>query len=135
LNAWFAAEAVDMRQYEPCPQETERDGEGLTLAAFGGIGSALAALLPGIRRHAEQGIENVVSYLSQTRDFLDSQALIFEPYACKGGCANGPGLGNPGLSGEPDFLKRREKTDLKNIFELFSYYDETLKLQDFCHCV
>jgi hypothetical protein len=75
---------------------------------------------------------NVVSWLSQTRDFRDSRALIFEPYACRGGCANGPGVGNCGSCGKRNFLKRREETDPENIFELFSRYDETLKPEDFC---
>jgi iron only hydrogenase large subunit-like protein len=135
LHTWLAAEAVDVQQYEPCPQETERNGGGLTLAAFGGIGKALAALLPDVNYHVEQGTGNAVSYLSKTKDFLEprNHAVIFEPYACIGGCAKGSGVGKLRNCGKANFLKTGEKTDLENILKLFSHYDETLKPEDFRH--
>lgn len=138
LRAWLAAGAVDLRRYEPWPEEIDQNGQngqngrGLTLAAFGSIGKALAALLPDMEYHVEQGLGNAVSYLSGRRDFRDSQhAMVFEPYACQGGCANGPGVGNRGSGGAPDFLTRNEQRDLANIYKLFSYYDQTLKPEDF----
>jgi iron only hydrogenase large subunit-like protein len=106
----------------------------LTLAAFGGIGKTLAALLPDIRYHVEQGLGNAASYLVNTGDFRDApgHALIFEPYACKGGCANGSGVGSRASREEKNFLTRGEHPDINNILKLFSRYDETLKLEDFC---
>jgi iron only hydrogenase large subunit-like protein len=135
MKAWLAAEAVDIRQYEPCPEEAEPNGKGLTVAAFGGIGAALAALLPDIRCHVEQGLGNAVSYLSESRDFRDTQnhAMIFEPYTCKGGCAHGSGIGSSGAFRETNFLTAAGQADINNILTLFSYYDEILKPEDFCH--
>jgi hypothetical protein len=135
LHAWLAAEGVDIRWYDPCPEEREHNGKGLTLAAFGGIGKALAVLLPGVRYHVEQGLGNAASFLQNNRDFWDSRdhAFVFEPYACKGGCAHGSGAGNHKARGERNFLTCNETQDLAAIFELFSYYDKTLRLEDFCH--
>jgi iron only hydrogenase large subunit-like protein len=134
LCTWLAEEAVDIQQYAPCAPETGHNGHGLTLAAFGGIGKTLAALLPDIRYHVEQGLGNAASYLSNSREFLEpqNQALIFEPYACKGGCANGSGVGSRTGREEKNFLTRSEQPDINSILELFSRYDETLKLEDFC---
>jgi iron only hydrogenase large subunit-like protein len=134
LKTWLAAEGIDIRRYEPWPEERERNGKGLTLAVFGGIGKALAALLPGVRHHVEQGLGNAVSFLSGNRDFWDSpdHALVFEPYACKGGCANGSGVHKHKSPGGQNFLVRGGQQDLAAIFELFSHYDKTLRLEDFC---
>jgi iron only hydrogenase large subunit-like protein len=133
LNTWLAAEGIDIRQYEPWSEERERNGEGLTLAVFGGIGKALEALLPGVKCHVEQGLGNAVSFLSGNRDFWDSpdHALVFEPYACKGGCVHGSGIRNHKTRGERNFLTSGEQKDLAAVFELFSYYDKTLRLEDF----
>jgi iron only hydrogenase large subunit-like protein len=134
LYAWLAAGKVDLRQYEPFPQEACQNGQGLTLAAFGSIGKTLAALLPGTEYHVEQGLENAAAYLSQSRGFRDPQnPLVFEPYACRGGCANGPGTGNRLAREPPDFLTRHGQRDSAAIFKLFSHYDKTLRLEDFCH--
>jgi iron only hydrogenase large subunit-like protein len=135
LHTWLAAEAVDLRQYAPCPQETDCNGKGLTLAAFGGIGKALAALLPDLGYHVEHGPENAVSCLSHNMDFRDSQnrAVIFEPYACKGGCAKGSGIGNHNARNGQNFLAGSEQPDINNILKLFSHYDETLNPEDFRH--
>jgi iron only hydrogenase large subunit-like protein len=135
LNTWLAEEAVDLQRYEPFPQETDRNGEGLTVAAFGGIGKALAALLPDFRYRVEQGLGNVRSYLSQSREFEDaqSQTMIFEPYACKGGCVYGSGIGNHRAIRDADFLKGSEKGDHRDILTLFSYYDGILNPEDFRH--
>jgi hypothetical protein len=134
LKTRLASEGIDIQQYEPWPEERERNGKGLTLAVFGGIGKALAALLPGVRCHVEQGLGNAVSFLSGNRDFWDSpdRAFVFEPYACKGGCTNGSGVGEHKSPGGQNFLVRGEQKDLAAIFELFSYYDKTLRLEDFC---
>ncbi|MDR2247436.1 MAG: hypothetical protein LBE17_12340 [Treponema sp.] len=135
LNAWLAAEAVDIRRYEARPLEAaDCYARGLTLAAFGEIGKALAALVPNIRRHTEQGRANAASYLANNRDFLDSQshAVIFEPYACMGGCANGSGVGTRRTCGTPSFLNYGETPDINAVFDLFAYYDQTLSLSDFC---
>jgi iron only hydrogenase large subunit-like protein len=134
LYDWLAAGAVDLRQYEPFPQVTGQNGQGLTLAAFGSIGKVLAALLPGTEYHIEQGLGNAAAYLSKNRDFRDPQnSLVFEPYACEGGCANGPGVVNRRARGTPNFLTRSEPQDLTRIYELFSQYDGCLNLEDFCH--
>jgi iron only hydrogenase large subunit-like protein len=129
------AEDIDISHYKPYRQESERNGAGLTLAAFGGIGKSLAALLPGLRCHVEQGFKNAVSYLSNSRDFHDKQRepVVFEPYACEGGCANGSGIGRCNARKHNNFLKCSETADIKNIYKLFSYYDSTLKLEDFCY--
>jgi iron only hydrogenase large subunit-like protein len=134
LNARLSGEGVDVKQYEPCLQETDENGRGLTLAAFGGIGRALAALLPDLGCHTEQGLENVVSYLPR---FQESQnhAAFFEPYACKGGCMSGSGIGNRGARGEPNFPTDGGPPDIDSIFKLFSFYDKTLRVEDFYHPV
>jgi iron only hydrogenase large subunit-like protein len=135
LHTRLIADAVDVGRYEPCVPETGHNGKGLTLAAFGGIGKALEALLPDIRCRVEQGMENTLSYLTHSREFRDSRRpLFFEPYACEGGCIYGPGVGPYGPpEGDTDFLKSGEPADPQGILNLFSYYDETLKLEDFCH--
>jgi iron only hydrogenase large subunit-like protein len=134
LYAWLAAESVDLGRYEPFPQVTGQNGQGLTLAAFGSIGKALAALLPDLEYHVEQGLENAAAYLSKSRGFRDPQnPLVFEPYACRGGCANGPGTGDRNIRGASGFLAPGGRRDFSAIFKLFSYYDETLTLEDFCH--
>jgi iron only hydrogenase large subunit-like protein len=141
LKTRFETDAVDIRQYEPCSEETGQNGKGLTLAAFGGIGKTLAALLPDIGFHVEQGLGNAASYLSGNREFRESRSpsFIFEPYACKGGCTCGSGVGATTACASTDFLKCCDADDVdantnrENIFNLFSYYDATLKLEDFCH--
>jgi iron only hydrogenase large subunit-like protein len=135
LHTRLAAEGIDLRRYEPCLEEREANGQGLTLAAFGGIGKALESLLPDMSCHVEQGLGNAASYLLNTEDFRSpcSRAVLFEPYACKGGCAHGSGVGSRRVSGDTNFLSRGEKADPQRIRSLFSHYDETLKLEDFCH--
>jgi iron only hydrogenase large subunit-like protein len=135
LKTRLAAEAVNVQQYAPCSEETGPNSKGLTLAAFGGIGKALTALLPDTGYHVEQGLDNAASYLSTCREFREpqSRAFIFEPYACRGGCAGGSGVGADTVCEHADFLKCDEKIDIEGIFKLFSYYDATLRLEDFCH--
>jgi iron only hydrogenase large subunit-like protein len=135
LKTWLAAESVDIRQYAPCPEETDENGKGLTLAAFGEIGKALAALLPGTGFHSEQGLDNAASYLSASPEFWEprNHAFVFEPYACKGGCAHGPGVGTTPVPVTTDFLKCATETNTQSILKLFSHYDATLTLQDFFH--
>jgi iron only hydrogenase large subunit-like protein len=136
LHSRLSAEAADIGRYEPRLPETGHNGKGLTLAAFGGIGKTLEALLPDIRCHVEQGMENTLSYLSHTREFRDTSGppLFFEPYACQGGCIYGSGVGPHGPpGGDTDFLKSGEPADPQSILNLFSYYDDTLRLEDFCH--
>ncbi|MDR0622997.1 MAG: hypothetical protein LBG10_01030, partial [Treponema sp.] len=90
-------------------------------------------LLPDISYHVEQGLGNAAAYLSNSGGFRDAKnAAVFEPYACQGGCANGTGVGNRGIPKDSGFLAPRGQGDLTNIYNLFSYYDETLKLEDFC---
>jgi iron only hydrogenase large subunit-like protein len=134
LYAWLSEKAVDTRQYAPHIPEPSHNGRGLTLAAFGGIGKTLAALLPDIRYHVEYGLGNARSYLTNTEGFGDLQgrALIFEPYACPGGCAGGSGMGTCRKACEMRFMPGNEPQDTKNILRLFSYYDKTLRLEDFC---
>jgi iron only hydrogenase large subunit-like protein len=135
LKAWLAAESAGIQRCEPCLEEIDENGRGLTLAAFGGIGKVLAALLPGTGFHAVEGLGSAASYLSASREFREprNRAFVFEPYACEGGCAHGTGVGtNPVYKGA-DFLKCGAKADTGSIFKLFSHYDATLKLQDFCH--
>jgi iron only hydrogenase large subunit-like protein len=135
LKAWLAEAPADIRRYEPCAEETGDNGKGLTLAAFGGIGKALAALLPDTRFHAEEGLGNAASYLSSSREFWEprNNAFVFEPYACRGGCARGPGVGATPVRAGADFLKCGAEADTESVFKLFSRYDATLKLRDFCH--
>jgi iron only hydrogenase large subunit-like protein len=135
LKNWLDAEDIDTARFAPCGQETERNGTGLTLAAFGSIGKALAVLFPNVRYHVEQGLENAVYYLSNNHDFHDKLRgpVIFEPYACKGGCANGSGTGRHNVCQYRNFLKCTGTADINSIYNLFSHYDETLKLEDFCH--
>jgi iron only hydrogenase large subunit-like protein len=134
LNNWLNHSGIDIQQYDPHPLETDHNGKGLTLAAFGGIGKVLAALVPDINCQVEQGTGNAAARLVKNREFGETQgrAVFFEPYACIGGCANGPGLGKYRGPVDPDFCKSGETADLENIFSLFSHYDDTLRLKDFC---
>ncbi|MDR1230242.1 MAG: hypothetical protein LBK61_02450 [Spirochaetaceae bacterium] len=135
LKTWLDAESVDIRRYEPCVEETGENGKGLTLAAFGGIGKVLSALLPDTWFHAEEGLGNAATYLSTSREFREPRdhACVFEPYACRGGCAHGSGVGANPVREDTDFLKCGAEADTARIFKLFAHYDTTLKLRDFCH--
>ncbi|MDR2097925.1 MAG: hypothetical protein LBP37_05330 [Spirochaetaceae bacterium] len=134
LKKRLEADSVDISRYAPHHEETDICGAGLTAAAFGGISGALAALLPGIDCHIEEGLENAVSYLSNNDGFPGRRVktVIFEPYACKGGCANGSGVGGQKPRDCGSFLKTQKTADVKTIYKLFAHYDATLKLKDFC---
>jgi iron only hydrogenase large subunit-like protein len=132
LHHWLKTRGLAVRQYEACYPEQDRNTPGLTLAAFGGIGKALAALLPELDCRVEQGAENVLSCLLNNRASgeREKRPRLFEAYACLGGCANGPGVGK---KGNRDFLKPSGPVNTKDIFELFARYDKTLNIRDFCH--
>jgi iron only hydrogenase large subunit-like protein len=130
LNAWLDREAVDVTRYEPCLPETGQNGGGLTLAAYGGIGKALAALLPELEHHTGEGPGNMNSCLSLFRE-PRNRALFFEPYACEGGCANGPGIGNRKPRNGENFLACNGKQDKESVLSLFSRYDKILRPEDF----
>jgi iron only hydrogenase large subunit-like protein len=134
LNHWIKSRGIALGQYEACYPEQDPNGPGITLAAFGGIGQVLAALLPDLDFHVEQGIEKALSYLLNNREFGGkNRPCLFEGYACPGGCANGSGVGPCGGGGEnQNFLACREKTDPQTILKLFAHYDRTLKPKDFC---
>jgi hypothetical protein len=131
LHTWLAQEKIDVTQY--APHVMEDGGNGLTLAAFGSIGETLAALLPDIRCRIKYGLGNARSYLAMG-DFEDAQSgtLIFEPYACAGGCAGGSGMGNYRKTCGTPFMPCNEPRDTKTMLRLFSHYDKTLRLEDFC---
>ncbi|MDR2103365.1 MAG: hypothetical protein LBP42_04590 [Treponema sp.] len=132
LNRWLKNEGIALRQYERCFPEQDHNGPGLTLAASGGIGKVLAALLPDLACHVEQGTANALSYLSSSREFGEqkNRPMLFEPYACPGGCANGSGVGKRGCR---DFLNPAGPVNTGDIFELFTRYDKTLNIRDFCY--
>jgi iron only hydrogenase large subunit-like protein len=125
-------QGITVRQYETCFPEQDHNGPGLTLAAFGGIGKVLAALLPELECHVEQGTANTLSYLLNNREFGEQKThpMLLEFYACPGGCANGSGVGEKGYR---DFLNPAGSVNTRDIFELFTHYDKTLNLRDFCY--
>ncbi|MDR3166688.1 MAG: hypothetical protein LBT93_01990 [Treponema sp.] len=131
LNLWLKNQGVALRQYESCFPEQDHNGPGLTLAAFGGIGKVLRALLPDLDCHVEQGTANALSYLLNSREFGEQKnPMLFEAYACPGGCANGSGVGE---RGNRYFLSPAGPVNTGDIFELFARYDKTLNIRDFCY--
>jgi iron only hydrogenase large subunit-like protein len=137
FDAWLKSEGVYLPQYAPYPMEREINGDGLTVAAFGGIGKTLSALLEGLNHHVEQGLGNAAAYLQSKSNFTGAPlgSFVFEPYACVGGCSQGARVGKRGHPphNTMDFLQTVDTSDVASLEELFSYYDKTLELADFCH--
>jgi iron only hydrogenase large subunit-like protein len=148
LNRRLKTQGIAVRHYERCFPEQDDNGPGLTLAAFGGIGKVLTALFPDLDCHVEQGTANTLSYLRNNREFGEPQKrlMFFEPYACPGGCANGSGVGEPPGGGSFEakgaaqvwpWLRRHLSpsgpVNTQDIVALFTHYEKTLNINDFCH--
>jgi hypothetical protein len=141
LGRWLEDRGVDLKEYDPRPLETESNGRGLTLAASGGIGKALAPLVPGLEYHVEQGTDRALAWLLEHRDrFLPGERrgrpFLLELYACPGGCSNGSGVGERQKARTRSgaafgFLKQAAPADPEKIRALFSHYDRTLEIRDF----
>jgi iron only hydrogenase large subunit-like protein len=141
FDAWLENQGIHLSQYDSCSTEPEINGDGLTVAAFGGIGKTLSALVDGLDCRMEQGLENAAAYLRAKDAFAENcrGALVFEPYACAGGCSQGSRVGKKSRAQEKslagNFLQTKNAGDINRLVELFSYYDKTLDMADFCHPV
>jgi hypothetical protein len=138
LDTWLKEQGVDLTQYAG-GLSMEQDGTGQTVAAFGGIGKTLAALQPGLDYQVEQGIKNAAACLESYGNFTEDlgETRILEPYACAGGCSCGPRVRGLLKQASPAILQPGTPDgtpgDITKLQDLFSYYDKTLDLADFCH--
>jgi iron only hydrogenase large subunit-like protein len=146
LFAWLKEKNIDTGGQQPCFPEQDRCGQGLTVAAYGGIGKALEALSPGLRYTVAQGPQSIPACFAPPSTPLAPAAairtpcafpLVFEAYACEGGCSNGSGVrGIPGMprpGKESESRKTAGGGDINAILDLFSYYDQRLRMADFCY--
>jgi hypothetical protein len=142
LGRWLSEHRVDLGGFRPEPPERGWNGQGLTLAASGGIGKALAPLIEGLDYHVEQGLDRALAWLGEHPErFVPGQAggrpFLLELYACPGGCSNGSGIGaaqkTRAAPGDFGFLRQAPPADPADIRALFSRWDRTLDIGDFLY--
>lgn len=134
LQQHLQAAGIDLNRYEPVDFTDAGEGNGQTLAAYGGICECLAGHLPPGSYRKISGTGSVYPFLADYQAALvKKQPLptLTEVYNCAGGCDSGTGVGAYLHNRRAPGSRQPEQNRTQTAADTFSRFDRELQLADF----